>query len=179
MNTGYIAKYNGTPIYGVSSKQYIEMREKNEHDPNVIYAILDKENYFIQGNYVIGQAVDRFRKLRTISNGKGWKELLGVKENIQRNPYETEKAKSRVITERPTVESLSNEGARKLEEVSKATAKIMEEFNGSGETALAQVAEAGAAALETVAKETEEVVKKTTTRRSSTTRKKRSTSVVK
>ena len=174
MNTGYIAKYNGTPIYGVSSKQYIEMRGKNEHDPNVIYAILDKENYFIQGNYVIGQAVDRFRKLRTVSNGKEWRKFLGIEENIQRNPYETEKARSKVvITERPTVESLSNEGARKLEEVSKATAQAVGKLNGSGEAALAQVAKAGEAALDMMAKETEEVVKKTTTRRSSTTRKKR------
>lgn len=119
MNKGYICMYKGSPIYAMTSKEYIDMRVANQHDAKAIYAIVDKDNYLIQGNYVMGQAVDRFRKLRVIENGKSWRELLGIKDNIHRNPYESIKAKSeaKVITERPTVEAMATEGSKKLQAV--------------------------------------------------------------
>ena len=119
MNKGYICMYKGSPIYAMTAKEYIDMRRANKHDAKAIYAIIDKDNYLIQGNYVMGQAIDRFRKLKVIDNGKSWKELLGVKDNIYRNPYESIKAKSeaKVITERPTVEAIAAAGSERLQAV--------------------------------------------------------------
>ena len=126
---GYITKFNGTPVYAMSAKKYIEERGSGKINPTYIYAIVDKDNYLIQGNYVMGQAVDKFRKVKLIPNGQSWKGVVGVVENVQRNPYETEQAKAKVqsrveiITERPTVEKLADEGKAKLDD---AIAKAQE-----------------------------------------------------
>lgn len=149
---GYIAKLNGTPIYAMSAKLYIEARAEGRINPQYIYAIVDKDNYLIQGNYVMGQAVDRFRKVKKIVDGKEWKELLGVKETIHRNPYETEKAKTHVITERPTPEAFAAEGKVKLDAAAAETKKITAEVIDAGVDALAEKVAEGEAIITAVTK---------------------------
>lgn len=151
MELGRIAILNGIPIYAISKKDYIEQMERNKLDINAYYMLIDEKNLTFRNGMLYGQVVDKGRGVKRLQE-KNWREALGLR-------------KVEVISERPTVEALGTEGARKLEEVSKATAQAVGKLNGSGEAALEQVAKAGEAALVAVAKETDEVVKRTTSRR--------------
>lgn len=159
-NLARVAVLNGTPIYAISRKEYIELMKNGKQDASVYYMILDEKNYMFKNGELYGQVVDKGRSVKRMS-AKSWREVFNVKEEV-------------VISERPTTEALKNEGARKLEEVARATAKAVESLNGIGEEALEKVAKAGEAALAAQVANTEAVVKRTTARRATSgSRKKR------
>lgn len=159
-NLARVAVLNGTPIYAISRKEYIELMKSGKQDASVYYMILDEKNYMFRDGTLYGQVIDKGRSVKRMSE-RSWREVFNVKEEV-------------VISERPTTEALKSEGAKKLEEVANATAKAVESLNGIGGEALEKVAKAGEAALAAQVANTEVVVKRTTARRSTTnTRKKR------
>lgn len=157
-NVGCVAKLNGTPIYAISAKEYVKMRLDTigVFVEDYIYMIVDKNNYLIQGNRVMGQALDHCRRVKRI-NGADWIDFL-------KNEIEVYQEKSVVITERPTVEFLNMEGQKKLNQVVIETNKKVNELVGSGEAALNQVSKTGAQALENQVKNTNTIVKRASRR---------------
>lgn len=163
-NNGYVTKLNGTPIYAISAKEYVKMRlnVSDVYNAEYIYMIVDRKNYLIQGNRVMGQALDHCRRVKRM-NGPEWTAFLKI-------DIETYQAKNVVITERPTVEFLGTEGEKKLNQVVAETHKVV----NTGEETLQKLANEGKAALAAQVANTEAVVKRTTSRRSTSgSRKKR------
>lgn len=147
-NLARVAVLNGTPIYAISRKEYIELMKSGKQDVSVYYMILDEKNYMFKDGILYGQVIDKGRSVKRMSE-RSWREVFNVKEEV-------------VISERPTTEALKSEGAKKLEEVANATVKAVESLNGIGGEALEKVAKAGEAALAAQVANTEVVVKRTT-----------------
>lgn len=158
-NRSYVAVLNGTPIYAMSAREYIKMRLEtiNVYNVEYIYMIVDKQNYLIQGNKVMGKALDHCRRVKRI-DGTDWMTFLKV-------DIEAYHASNVVITERPTVEFLSTEGEKKLNSVILETKKAVEDLKGVGEKKLEEMAETGKKALNAQVKNTNVIVRKTSRRK--------------
>ena len=154
-NRSYVAVLNGTPIYAMSAREYIKMRLEtiNVYNAEHIYMIVDRQNYLIQGNKVIGKALDHCRRIKRMS-GADWMTFLKA-------DIEAYHASNVVITERPTVEFLSTEGEKKLNSVILETKKTVEDLKDVGEKKLEEVAKIGEKALDTHVKNTNVIVRKT------------------
>ena len=154
-NRSYVAVLNGTPIYAMSAREYIKMRLEtiNVYNAEHIYMIVDRQNYLIQGNKVIGKALDHCRRIKRMS-GADWMTFLKA-------DIEAYHASNVVITERPTVEFLSTEGEKKLNSVILETKKTVEDLKDVGEKKLEEVAKIGEKALDTHVKNINVIVRKT------------------
>ena len=158
-NRSYVAVLNGTPIYAMSAREYIKMRLEtiNVYNEEHIYMIVDRQNYLIQGNKVMGKALDHCRRVKRMS-GADWMTFL-------KDDIEAYHASNVVITERPTVEFLSTEGEKKLNSVILETKKAVEDLKGVGEKKLEEVAKIGEKALDAQVKNTNVIVRKTSRRK--------------
>ena len=136
----YFAVLNGTPIYAISRKDYINGMLKKELDPTVYYMVVDVGNVMFSDGVLYGKVVDKGRGVKKLP-AASWQDALN---------YEEPKPKAEVlITERPTVEAMVTEGSKRLRAVldeapvakASAEAKLNElvaESNKAVETVIAE-----------------------------------------
>ena len=103
----YFAILNGTPIYAISKKDYIDGMLKKELDPTVYYMVVDADNMMFGNGELYGKVVDKGRGVKKLP-ATDWRKAL---------KYEEPKPKVEVISERPTVEAMATEGSRRLKVV--------------------------------------------------------------
>ena len=104
----YFAILNGTPIYAISKKDYIDGMLKKALDPTVYYMVIDADNMMFGDGKLYGKVVDKGRGVKRLP-ATDWRNTLGYKEP-------TPKAEV-LITERPTVEAMATEGSQRLKAV--------------------------------------------------------------
>ena len=119
--SSYITTYKGKFLYLVSYQDYVRKYKEGTLGADIMYIIADKDNMLIDDKgLVVGRTINGHTQLVPAQGKKkSWKEVFGYKEET-------------IISERPTVEALSNEGANKLKEII-----------NSGEEALSRVAKIG------------------------------------
>ena len=135
--SSYFAVLNGTPIYAISKKDYIDGMLKKALDPAVYYMVVDADNMMFSDGELYGKVVDKGRGVKKLS-AINWRNALG---------YEEPKPKAQVlITERPTVEAMVTEGSKRLQAVldeapvAKASAEAkLNELVTEGEKAVEKV----------------------------------------
>ena len=104
----YFAILNGTPIYAISKKDYIDGMLKRELDPTAYYMVVDADNMMFSDGELYGKVVDKGRGVKKMPAAH-WRNALG---------YVEPKPKAEVlITERPTVEAMATEGSKRLKAV--------------------------------------------------------------
>lgn len=143
MNYMDVGRYRGMQIYGLSLDEYLNLGETERSDTSHWWYISDNK-HLILGNMIVGKIENRMV------------ELYDKRTDYKNVYYKQIKAKqTTVVTERPTVEALANEGANKLKEVVKAAEANLEENLGIGEEKLTKLAEEGvqkATAIQTKAR---------------------------
>jgi hypothetical protein len=137
----YFAILNGTPIYAISKKDYIDGMLKKELDSTAYYMVVDADNMMFSDGELYGKVVDKGRGVKKMP-AKNWRDVLGYKESKPK--VET------LITERPTVEAMATEGSRRLKAVldeapvAKASAKAkLNELVAEGHKAVEKVVAEG------------------------------------
>ena len=103
----YFAVLNGTPIYAISKKDYIDGMLKRELDPTAYYMVVDADNMMFSDGELYGKVVDKGRGVKKLS-ACSWQKAL---------KYEEPKLKVEVLSERPTVEAMATEGSKRLRAV--------------------------------------------------------------
>ena len=106
-NKSYFAVLNGTPIYAISRKDYINGMLKKELDPTVYYMVVDVDNVMFSDGVLYGKVVDKGRGVKKLP-AASWQDALN---------YEEPKPKVKVLSERPTVEAMATEGSKRLQAV--------------------------------------------------------------
>lgn len=129
-----IAVLNGTPIYAISRKDYVNGMEKEELDPTVYYMILDAQNLMFMDGKLYGKVIDNGRSVKRMKE-EHWRIAL-------RAPKKIEEV---IVSERAL---RNNDGERKLAEVVEAGRVARKVYENRGEEALNAVADAGEKALE-------------------------------
>ena len=147
--SSYFAVLNGTPIYAISKKDYIDGMLKEALDPTVYYMVVDADNMMFSDGELYGKVVDKGRGVKKLS-AINWKNALGYKEPPK------PKAEA-LITERPTVEAMVTEGSKRL----KAVLDEAPVAKASAETRLNELVAEGNKAVEKVIAEGEAVRKNT------------------
>lgn len=128
-----IGRYRGMQIYGLSLDKYLDLGEVERSDTSHWWYITDNK-HLILGNMVVGKIENRMV------------ELCDKRTDYKNVYYKQIKAKQvpqTIVTERPTVEALANEGEKKLKEVVKAAEANLLENLGTGEEKLATLVEEG------------------------------------
>ena len=161
----YFAVLNGTPIYAISKKDYIDGMLKKELDPTAYYMVVDADNMMFSDGELYGKVVDKGRGVKKLP-AKNWRDILGYKE--AKPKVET------LITERPTVEAMATEGSRRLKAVldeapvAKASAEAkLNELIAEGEKAVEKVIAEGEVVRKNVSATTEPAAKRKRTNPSS------------
>ena len=132
--SNYFAVLNGTPIYAISKKDYINGMLKKELDPTVYYMVVDVGNVMFSDGVLYGKVVDK---------GRGVKKLPATS---WQNALNYEEPKVKILSERPTVEAIAAYGSEKLRAVldeapvAKASAEAkLNELVAEGEKAVEKV----------------------------------------
>lgn len=161
----YFAVLNGTPIYAISKKDYIDGMLKKELDPTVYYMVVDVGNVMFSDGVLYGKVVDKGRGVKKLP-AASWQDALN---------YEEPKPKAEVISERPTVEAMATEGSRRLKAVldeapvAKASAEAkLNELVAEGNKAVEKVVAEGETIRKAVAATTEQPAKRKRTSRKRT-----------
>lgn len=106
-NKSYFAILNGTPIYAISKKDYIDGMLKKELDPTAYYMVVDADNMMFGDGVLYGKVVDKGRGVKKLPAAH-WQKVL---------KYEEPKPKVEIISERPTVEAIAAAGSERLKAV--------------------------------------------------------------
>lgn len=106
--SNYFAILNGTPIYAISKKDYIDGMLKKELDSAAYYMVVDADNMMFADGVLYGKVVNNGRGVKKMP-AKDWRDVLGYKESKPK--VET------LITERPTVEAIAAIGSERLKAV--------------------------------------------------------------
>ncbi len=150
-NRSCFAVLNGTPIYIISKKDYVDGMLKKALDPTVYYLVVDADNMMFSDGKLYGKVVDKGRGVKKMPAAH-WQRVL---------KYEEPKPKAEVlITERPTVEAMATEGSKRLKAVldeapvAKASAEArLNELVAEGNKAVKKVIAEGETIRNTVAAE--------------------------
>ena len=153
----YFAVLNGTPIYAISKKDYIDGMLKRELDPTAYYMVVDADNMMFADGELYGKVVDKGRGVKKMPAAY-WQRVL---------KYEEPKPKAEVISERPTVEAMATEGSRRL----KAVLDEAPVAKASAETKLNELVVEGNKAVEKVVAEGETIREAVSVKRKRTSRK--------
>lgn len=160
----YFAVLNGTPIYAISKKDYIDGMLKKELDPTVYYMVVDADNMMFADGELYGKVVDKGRGVKKMPAAH-WQRVL---------KYEEPKQKVAVLSERPTVEAMATEGSRRLKAVldeapvAKASAEAkLNELVAEGNKAVEKVVAEGETIRNAVAVEQPAKRKRTSRKRTS------------
>ena len=139
----YFAVLNGTPIYAISKKDYIDGMLKKALDPTVYYMVVDADNMMFSDGELYGKVVDKGRGVKKMPAAH-WQKVLG---------YKAPEPKVEVLSERPTVEAMATEGSRRL----KAVLDEAPVAKASAETKLNELVAEGNKAVEKVVAEGETI----------------------
>ena len=148
----YFAVLNGTPIYAISKKDYIDGMLKKALDPTAYYMVVDADNMMFSDGELYGKVVDKGRGVKKMPAAH-WQRVLKYEE--------PPKPKAEIlITERPTVEAMATEGSKRLKAVldeapvAKASAEArLNELVAEGEKAVEKVVAEGETIRNAVAAE--------------------------
>lgn len=160
----YFAILNGTPIYAISKKDYIDGMLKKELDPTVYYMVVDADNMMFSDGELYGKVVDKGRGVKKMPAAH-WQKVLG---------YKAPEPKVEVLSERPTVEAMATEGSKRLKAVldeapvAKASAEAkLNELVAEGNKAVEKVVAEGETIRNAVAVEQPAKRKRTSRKRTS------------
>ena len=160
----YFAVLNGTPIYAISKKDYIDGMLKKELDPTVYYMVVDADNMMFSDGELYGKVVDKGRGVKKMPAAH-WQKVLG---------YKAPEPKVEVLSERPTVEAMATEGSKRLKAVldeapvAKASAEAkLNELVAEGNKAVEKVVAEGETIRNAVAVEQPAKRKRTSRKRTS------------
>jgi hypothetical protein len=145
----YFAVLNGTPIYAISKKDYIDGMLKKALDPTAYYMVVDADNMMFSDGELYGRVVDKGRGVKKMPTCR-WQKALG---------YEEPKVKAKVLSERPTVEAMATEGSKRL----KAVLDEAPVAQASAEAKLNELVAEGEKAVEKVIAEGEAIRKNVST----------------
>ena len=105
----YFAVLNGTPIYAISKKDYIDGMLKETLDSTVYYMFVDADNMMFDNGELYGKVVDKGRGVKKLPTAH-WRKVLNYEEPKPEPKVE-------VLSERPTVEAMATEGSKRLKAV--------------------------------------------------------------
>lgn len=137
----YFAVLNGTPIYAISKKDYIDGMLKRELDSTAYYMVVDADNMMFADGELYGKVVDKGRGVKKMPAAH-WQRVLKYEE-------------PKILSERPTVEAMATEGSKRL----KAVLDEAPVAKASAEAKLNELVAEGNKAVEKVVSEGETIRK--------------------
>lgn len=185
----YIGKYQGVDIWAISFEDFVALDPIAQVTRDKIYLILD-DRRVIKTGMVFGYVTRDNKRLNPSPKSIHWTvayagQLTALKKKAEEAKHiqEEETAKT-VVTERPTVENLAIEGAKKLNAVKHEAANKLEDMVNEGEDKVQEVLEVAAEiaaepaleskkAMENLVAEGNKKAVEVTTRPTSSTRRKR------
>lgn len=151
INTGYLGKYQGVPIYTISFKDFYAL-PKVERDTQELIYMIQEDRHVITGGKVFGSITIDGKRLNTSTAALDWHITYAPmitkirKEEEAKRITEEEQAKvaeEQVATmkiERPTVESLVKDTEKQLQSVKHVAENKVEDLHYEAEKELKEVA---------------------------------------
>lgn len=185
----YIGKYQGVDIWAISFEDFVALDPIAQVTRDKIYLILD-DRRVIKTGMVFGYVTRDNKRLNPSPKSIHWTvayagQLTALKKKAEEaKRIQEEEAAKTVVTERPTVENLAIEGAKKLNAVKHEAANKLEDMVNEGEDKVQEVLEVAAEiaaepaleskkAMENLVAEGNKKATEITTRPTSSTRRKR------
>lgn len=143
----YIGKYQGVDIWAISFEDFVALDPIAQVTRDKIYLILD-DRRVIKTGMVFGYVTRDNKRLNPSPKSIHWTvayagQLTALKKKAERTQEEEAAAKA-VVTERPTVENLAAEGAKKLNTVKYEAANKLEDMVNKSEDKVQEVLEVAA-----------------------------------
>ena len=143
----YIGKYQGVDIWAISFEDFVALDPIAQVTRDKIYLILD-DRRVIKTGMVFGYVTRDNKRLNPSPKSIHWTvayagQLTALKKKAERTQEEEAAAKA-VVTERPTVENLAAEGAKKLNTVKHEAANKLEDMVNKSEDKVQEVLEVAA-----------------------------------
>lgn len=143
----YIGKYQGVDIWAISFEDFVALDSIAQVTRDKIYLILD-DRRVIKTGMVFGYVTRDNKRLNPSPKSIHWTvayagQLTALKKKAERT-QEEETVKAAVVTERPTVENLAAEGAKKLNTVKHEAANKLEDMVNKSEDKVQEVLEVAA-----------------------------------
>lgn len=185
----YIGKYQGVDIWEISFEDFVALDPIAQVTRDKIYLILD-DRRVIKTGMVFGYVTRDNKRLNPSPKSIHWTvayagQLTALKKRAEEaKRIQEEEAAKVVVTERPTVENLAAEGAKKLNAVKHEAANKLEDMVNKSEDKVQEVLEVAAEiaaepaleskkAMENLVAEGNKKAAEVTTRSTSSTRRKR------
>lgn len=142
----YIGKYQGVDIWAISFEDFVALDPIAQVTRDKIYLILD-DRRVIKTGMVFGYVTRDNKRLNPSPKSIHWTvayagQLTALKKKAER--VQEEEAVKTVVTERPTVENLAAEGAKKLNTVKHEAANKLEDMVNKSEDKVQEVLEVAA-----------------------------------
>lgn len=148
INTGYLGKYQGIPIYTISFKDFYAL-PKVERDTQELIYMIQEDRHVITGGKVFGSITIDGKRLNTATAALDWHityapmiTKIRKEEEAKRIAEEQAKAAEDVAIkiERPTVESLVKDAEKQLQDVKHVAENKAEDLHYEAEQELKEVA---------------------------------------
>lgn len=145
----YIGKYQGVDIWAISFEDFVALDPIAQVTRDKIYLILD-DRRVIKTGMVFGYVTRDNKRLNPSPKSIHWTvayagQLTALKKKAEEaKRIQEEAAKTAVVTERPTVENLAAEGAKKLNAVKHEAANKLEDMVNKSEDKVQEVLEVAA-----------------------------------
>lgn len=151
INTGYLGKYQGIPIYTISFKDFYAL-PKAERDTQELIYMIQEDRHVITGGKVFGNITIDGKRLNTATAALDWhityapmitkirkeEEAKRIAEEEQAKAAEDKAAVMKI--ERPTVESLVKDTEKQLQDVKHVAENKVEDLHHEAEQELKEVA---------------------------------------
>ena len=152
INTGYLGKYQGIPIYTISFKDFYAL-PKAERDTQELIYMIQEDRHVITGGKVFGSITIDGKRLNTATAALDWHityapmiTKIRKEEEAKRIAEAEEQAKAvedqvtAMKIERPTVESLVKDTEKQLQDVKHVAENKVEDLHHEAEQELKEVA---------------------------------------
>lgn len=150
INTGYLGKYQGIPIYTISFKDFYAL-PKVERDTQELIYMIQEDRHVITGGKVFGSITIDGKRLNTATAALDWHityapmiTKIRKEEEAKRIAEEqakvAEDAAAAIKIERPTVESLVKDTEKQLQDVKHVAENKVEDLHHEAEQELKEVA---------------------------------------
>ena len=150
INTGYLGKYQGIPIYTISFKDFYAL-PKVERDTQELIYMIQEDRHVITGGKVFGNITIDGKRLNTATAALDWHityapMITKIRKEEEAKRIAEEQAKATEDTaatmkiERPTVESLVKDTEKQLQDVKHVAENKVEDLHHEAEQELKEVA---------------------------------------
>ena len=142
----YVGKYMGVEIWAISFADFMALDNLKQKTSEKIYLITD-DNRVITNGKVFGKVTNDRSRLNT-STAIAWE--VAYAHEVTKRQKAAAKVEKKVVTERPTTDSLVKETEKKLQEVKHVAENKVADLHQEAEAKLAEVVEESGDAVQMV-----------------------------